>query len=166
MWTRPSLTSNRSAKSASTCDLDRTERGLLAEVLDLEVFAHPAPDVTAAEQHEVRVGVALRRMPAQHEHAAERIGRGRGERLGRQPVQRAAHLGEEARVAEEQALRARGIDLARAARDAERGALDERDDAVGTRVLALALVVQGSGIAETLPESSASRCSAHRGPQH
>ena len=38
--------------------LDRAERGLLAEVLDLEVFAHAAADVAAAEQDEVRVGAA------------------------------------------------------------------------------------------------------------
>ena len=38
--------------------LDRAERGLLAEVLDLDVFAHAAPDVAAAEHHEVRVGAA------------------------------------------------------------------------------------------------------------
>src|SRR5207245_7964545 len=44
--------------------------------------------------------------------------------------QGAAQLGDKARVAEEQTLRSRGIDLAGAARDAERGALDERDDAV------------------------------------
>ena len=41
-------------------------------------------------------------------------------------------LRDEARVAEEQALRAVGIDLAGAARDAERRTLDERHDAVGT----------------------------------
>ena len=40
--------------------LDRAERGFLAEVLDLEVFPHPAPDVAAAVQHQVRVGVTLR----------------------------------------------------------------------------------------------------------
>ena len=61
--TRPSLTSNRSAKSAPSCDLDRAERRLLAEVADLDVFAHPAPDVAAADQEQVRVRPALRGWP-------------------------------------------------------------------------------------------------------
>ena len=132
LWTRPSLTSNRSAKSASTTISTEQIRGLFAEVLDLEVFAHPAADVAAAEHHEVRVGATPRRVAAQHEHRAERVGRGRGERLGRGLVEREPELGHETRVAEEQALRVIGIDLARTARDAERRAFDERDDAVGS----------------------------------
>ena len=132
LWTRPSLTSNRSAKSASTTISTEQIRGLFAEVLDLEVFAHPAADVAAPEHHEVRVGPPTRRMAAEHEHRAERVGRGGRERLGRGPVEREPELGHETRVAEEQALRVVGIDLARTARDAERRAFDERDDAVGS----------------------------------
>jgi hypothetical protein len=37
-------------------DLDRAVRGLFAEVLDLEVFAHPPADIATPEHHEVRVG--------------------------------------------------------------------------------------------------------------
>ena len=91
----------------------------------------PAADVATPEEHQVRVGSAAGRVPAQHEHRAERIRRRRGERLGRQAVERQPQLGHEARVTEEQALRMLGVDLARTARDAERRALDESHDAVG-----------------------------------
>ena len=49
------------------------------------------------------------------------------------PLSVQPQLGHEPRVAEEQTLRMVGIDLARPARDAERRALDEGDDAVGAR---------------------------------
>ncbi len=111
--------------------LDRAEGGFLAVVLDLEVFAHASPDVAAPEQQEVRVGEPLRRVPAQHEHTAEGIGCGRGERLGRQSVERAAELGDEARVAKEEPLRTSRVDLAGAVRDTKCRALDERHDAFG-----------------------------------
>src|SRR5260221_249534 len=59
-------------------ELDRAERRFLSVVLDLEVFAHAPPDVTAPEEHQVRIRVALRRLGPKDEHAAEGIGCGRG----------------------------------------------------------------------------------------
>src|SRR5262249_41900317 len=102
-----------------------------AVIFELEVLTHAASDIPPAEQHEVRVGVATRGMSAQNEHAAERIRSGRGERLGSQPVERATKLRDESRVAKEQSLRPSGVDLTRTVRDAERRALDERDDPFG-----------------------------------
>ena len=99
--------------------LDRAERGFLAVILDLEVFAHPPPDVPAPNHHQVRVGPAAGRMAPQHEHGAERVRGRRGERLGRRAVEREPQLRDETRVAKEQALRMVGVDFPRTARDAE-----------------------------------------------
>ena len=131
-------------------DLDRAERGLLAEVARSRCLrACRARRSGGANTTRCESARPARRRPAQHEHAAERIRRGRRERLGLVAVQPQPQLREEARVAEEQALRAVGIDLARLR--------DEMQNAEpSTRVtmpsvpprLALALVVHGSGIGE------------------
>ena len=113
-------------------DLDGAVRRLLAEVADLDVFAHAAPDVAPARDEEVRVGASGGRRPAQHEHAAERIRRHRGEGLELVAVQPEAELRQEPRIAKDQALRSIRVDLAAARRQTERRALDEGHDAIGT----------------------------------
>ena len=131
--TRPSFTSNRSAKSASTEQLERAERGLEAVVAHRDVLAHAPADVAVAEDHEARVGQAGPRLVAQHERGAERIDGGRRERLGPLAVDAQAELGEEPRVAEEQAVReARRSMSPDGERDRERRALDQRHDAAVT----------------------------------
>src|ERR1043165_8701229 len=105
LWTRPSLTSNRSAKSAPTTSSSAQ-------------YAASSPSFSIS-------------MSSRHEHGAERVGGRGGEALRGRAVEREAQLRHEPGVTEEQSLRVIGIDLAGSGRDAERRALDECDDALG-----------------------------------
>ena len=102
--TRPSLTANRSAKSASDEHLDGAEGGLVGEVAEGEVLAHALAHVAGPEHHQGGVGPPGCRQAARHEGGGEGIVGDGGQRLGPGPVDQHLEPGEDAGVPEEEAL--------------------------------------------------------------
>ena len=96
--TRPSLTAKRSAKSDPTKTSHGADGGLVGEVADDQVLAHPLAHVPGAEDHQRGVGPAGSGQAARHEGGRERVVGHRGQGLGSDPVRPAPRTGTRIRV--------------------------------------------------------------------
>ena len=92
--------------------LHRAERGLVAEVADDEVLAHPLAHVPTPEHHERGVGETRARGAPGHERGREGVVGDHSQRLGPRPVHPQLEPGEDPLVPDEQALGRRGDDVA------------------------------------------------------
>src|SRR5205085_5111852 len=110
--------------------LDRAVGGLVPEVADLDVFAHPPTDVAVAEDEQGGVGVAGPGPGARDEHGGEGVAGGGGQGLGLGAVDPQLATRQEAGVPEEEALGGAGQHVAGASADGEGGPLDQGDGAL------------------------------------
>jgi hypothetical protein len=107
---------------------DRAALQPAAEVADPDVLAHPVADGPVALDEQTRLRLTGTGPQPRDEARAERVTRHDGQRLGGTAVDLQPPPGEHPGIAHEQSLGA-GDHVTGATADAERGPLDERDDA-------------------------------------
>ena len=105
---RPSFTANRSAKSASMNPSTMQTRGLVAEVAEFEVLAHPLAHVAGPEHQQGGVGRLAAGCPRETKVAREGVGVDRGQPLEPAPVDAQLEPRQDPGVAHEQPVGAAG----------------------------------------------------------